>query len=143
VIPWSHGSARFKEYFSRNGAKAQSAAAFLRVCFSGKVRLKKYRKETGMAIPALFWRTLTLTGEAIESDNDIWNVIKATMKEIGLSDIKKNPSDVNGHTQDTIVATTFVKLGNKSYMLFIMAAGDHAKGLRDQLHNKLSKIKFL
>ena len=96
-----------------------------------------------MAIPALFWRTLTLASEAIESDADIWNVIKAKMKEIGLSDVKKNPSDVNGHTQDTIVATTFVKLGKKNYMLFIMAAGDHAKALRDQLHDKLSKIKFL
>jgi hypothetical protein len=96
-----------------------------------------------MAIPSLFWRSLTLSSPAIETDNDIWNVIKANMKEIGLADVKKNPSDVNGHTQDTIVATTFAKLGNKSYMLFIMAAGNNAKTLRDQLHNKLSKVVFL
>lgn len=96
-----------------------------------------------MAIPSLLWRSLTLSSPAIETDNDIWNVIKANMKEIGLADVKKNPSDVNGHTQDTIVATTFAKLGNKSYMLFIMAAGNNAKSLRDQLHNKLSKVVFL
>jgi hypothetical protein len=65
------------------------------------------------------------------------------MKEIGLSDVKKNPSDVNGHSQDTMVATTFAKLGNKSYMLFIMAAGNNAKVLRDQLYNKLDKVVFL
>jgi hypothetical protein len=96
-----------------------------------------------MALPALYWRSLSLASPAIESDNDIWNLIKETMKEIGLSDVKKNPSDVNGHTQDTIVATTFAKLGNKSYMLFIMAAGTDAKKLRDQLYNKLKNVKFL
>jgi hypothetical protein len=96
-----------------------------------------------MAIPALFWRSLNMSSPAIESDNDIWNVIKAEMKAIGLSDVKKNPSDVNGHTSDTIVATTFAKLGNKNYLLFIMAAGSHAKELRDKLHNNLSKVAFL
>ena len=96
-----------------------------------------------MAIPALYWRSLTLASPAIESDNDIWNVIKAKMEEIGLSDVKKNPSDVNGHTQDTIMATTFAKLAPKSYMLFIMAAGNHAKELRDKLHDKLKKVAFL
>lgn len=96
-----------------------------------------------MAIPALYWRSLTMASPAIESDADIWNVIKAKMKEIGLSDVKKNPSDVNGHTQDTEVATTFAKLGDKSYMLFIMAAGNNAKALRDQLYDKLKKVAFL
>jgi hypothetical protein len=96
-----------------------------------------------MAIPALYWRSLTLTSAAIESDNDIWGLIKQKMKEIGLSDVKKNPSDVNGHTQDTIVATTFVKLGNKSYVLIIMAAGNKAKVLRDQLYDKLNEVVFL
>jgi hypothetical protein len=65
------------------------------------------------------------------------------MEAVGLSNVKKNPSDVNGHTQDTIVATTFAKLGHKSYMLFIMAAGDHAKTLGDKLGKKLEKLKFL
>jgi hypothetical protein len=96
-----------------------------------------------MAIPSLFWRSVNLASEAIESDNDVWGVIKQQMEAIGLSNVKKNPSDVNGHTQDTILATTFAKLGHKSYMLFIMAAGDHAKTLGDQLGNKLQKIKFL
>jgi len=96
-----------------------------------------------MAIPALYWRSLNMSSPAIESDADIWNTIKAMMKEIGLSDVKKNASDVNGHTQDTMVATTFAKLGNKNYMLFIMAAGNHAKELRDQLHKKLSNVTFL
>lgn len=96
-----------------------------------------------MAIPALNWRTVNLASEAIESDNDIWGVIKKEMKAVGLSNVKKNPSDVNGQTQDTIVATTFAKLGHKSYMLFIMAAGDHAKTLCDKLGNKLEKVKFL
>ena len=76
-----------------------------------------------MAIPSLFWRSLQLSSPAIESDNDIWGIIKLKMEESGLSDVKKNPSDVNGHTQDTIVAVTFVKLAPKSYMLIIMAAG--------------------
>lgn len=96
-----------------------------------------------MAIPALYWRSLTLASPAIESDNDIWNLIKVKMKEIGLSDVKKNPSDVNGHTADTMMATTFAKLGSKSYMLFIMAAGDHAKVLRDKLYKKLDEVAFL
>jgi len=96
-----------------------------------------------MAIPTLFWRSVNLASEAIESDNDVWSVIKQQMQAVGLQDVKKNPSDVNGHTQDTIVATTFAKVGHKSYMLFIMAAGDHAKTLRDQLGNKLANVKFL
>jgi len=45
--------------------------------------------------------------------------------------------------QDTIVATTFAKLVHKSYMLFIMAAGDDAKTLGDKLGDKLAKVKFL
>jgi hypothetical protein len=100
-------------------------------------------KEVDMAIPTLLWRTVNLASEAIESDNDVWGVIKQQMQAVGLSNVKKNPSDVNGHTQDTIVATTFVKLGKKSYLLFIMAAGDHAKRLRDQLGKKLENVKFL
>jgi len=96
-----------------------------------------------MAIPTLFWRSVNLASEAIESDNDVWGVIEQQMEAVGLSNVKKNPSDVNGHTQDTIVATTFAKLGHKSYMLFIMAAGDHAKTLGDKLGNKLAKVKFL
>jgi len=96
-----------------------------------------------MAIPTLFWRSINLASEAIESDNDVWGVIEQQMEAVGLSNVKKNPSDVNGHTQDTIVATTFAKLGHKSYMLFIMAAGDHAKTLGDKLGNKLAKVKFL
>jgi len=60
-----------------------------------------------------------------------------------IDHVKKNAADVNGHTQDTMMATTFVKLGNKNYMLFIMAAGNHAKELRDQLHKKLSNVAFL
>jgi len=96
-----------------------------------------------MAIPSLFWRSVNLASEAIESDNDVWGVIKQQMEAVGLSNVKKNPSDVNGHTQDTIVATTFAKLGHKSYLLFIMAAGDHGKTLGDKLGNKLAKVKFL
>jgi len=96
-----------------------------------------------MAIPALFWRSVNLASEAIESDNDVWGVIKQQMEAVGLADVKKNPSDVNGHTQDTIVATTFAKLGQKSYLLFVMAAGDHAKTLVDKLGNKLEKVQFL
>jgi len=100
-------------------------------------------EEEAMAIPALYWRSLQLASQAIESDNDIWSVIKAKMQELGLSDVKKNPSDVNGHSQDTIVAVTFVKLAAKNYMLIIMAAGSHALQIRDQLYNKLKSVKFL
>jgi len=96
-----------------------------------------------MAIPSLYWRRVNLASEAIESDNDIWGVIKQQMQAVGLSDVKKNPNDVNGHTQDTLVATTFVKLAPKSYALIIMAAGNHAKTIRDQLGNKLENVKFL
>ena len=96
-----------------------------------------------MAVPSLFWRSVNLASEAIESDNDVWGVIKQQMDAVGLSNVKKNPSDVNGRTQDTIVATTFAKLGHKSYMLFIMAAGDDAKTLGEKLGNKLAKVKFL
>jgi hypothetical protein len=96
-----------------------------------------------MPIPSLFWRSVNLASEAIESDNDVWGVIKQQMEAVGLSNVKQNPSDVNGHTQDSIVATTFAKVGHKSYMLFIMAAGDHAKALGDKLGDKLQKVKFL
>jgi len=96
-----------------------------------------------MPVPALYWRTVNLASEAIESDNDVWNVIKQQMQAVGLADVKKNQSDVNGHTQDTIVATTFVKLGKKSYAIFITAAGDHAKTLRDKVGKNLESVKFL
>jgi len=96
-----------------------------------------------MAIPTLYWRSVNLASAAIESDNDIWSVIKQQMTAVGLLDVKKNPSDVNGHSSDTIVAVTFAKLGNKNYMLFIMAAGDHAKALGKQLGDKLANVKFL
>ena len=96
-----------------------------------------------MAIPALYWRSVNLASEAIETDNDIWSVIKQQMTAVGLSNVKKNPSDVNGHSADTIVATTFVKLGKKSYVLFVMAAGGHAQSLSKQLGDKLASVKFL
>ena len=96
-----------------------------------------------MAIPALYWRSLQMASQAIESDNDVWGVIKAKMQEAGLSGVKKNPNDVNGHSQDTIVAVTFVKLAPKNYMLIIMGAGNHALELRDKVYNKLKSVHFL
>ena len=96
-----------------------------------------------MAVPALYWRSLQIASQAIESDADVWNVIKNTMKGIGLQDVKKNPSDVNGHSATTIVAVTFVKLAQKNYMLIIMAAGSDAMKIRDQLYTKLKAVKFL
>jgi len=96
-----------------------------------------------MAIPSLYWRSLDLASEAIESDSDIWNVIQAEMKDVGLSNVQKNPSDVNGHSQDTIVAVTFVKLKQHSYRLLIMSAGNHAFQLRDQVYEKLKDVHFL
>ncbi len=96
-----------------------------------------------MAIPSLYWRSIQLASQAIESDSDIWSVIKSSMKDVGLLDVKKNASDVNGHSQDTIVAVTFVKLAPHNYMLLIMAAGTNASGLRDQVYNKLKSVHFL
>jgi hypothetical protein len=100
-------------------------------------------EDTFMAVPALYWRSLQMSSPAIESDADIWNVTKQSMKEVGLLDVKKNASDVNGHTQNAIVAVTFVKLAVKNYMLIIMAAGTNAIGLRDQVYNKLKNVHWL
>jgi len=96
-----------------------------------------------MGVPTLYWRSVNLASAAIESDNDIWNVIKQQMTAVGLVDVKKNPSDVNGHSSDTMVAVTFAKLGKKNYTLFIMAAGDGAKKTCKQLGDKLANVKFL
>ena len=96
-----------------------------------------------MAIPSLFWASLQLASPAIGSDSDIWGVIKNAMKDAGLQDVKKNASDVNGHSQDTIVAVTFVKLAPHNYVLIIMAAGTNASGLRDKVLNKLKNVHFL
>jgi len=96
-----------------------------------------------MAAPALFWKSLHFSSAAIESDADVWAVIKQAMQQVGLQDIKKNPSDVNGHTANTIAAVTFVKLAAKDYMLIIMAAGTNASGIRDKIFNKLKNVKFL
>ncbi len=96
-----------------------------------------------MATPSLFWKSLEMSSPAIEGDSDIWSIIKAKMQEAGLSDVKKNPSDVNGHTQDTIVAVTFVKRGPHDYVLIIMAAGNDALKLRDKVFNKLKNVNFL
>jgi len=49
----------------------------------------------------------------------------------------------NGHSQDTIVAVTFVKLVPHNYELIIMAAGTNASGLRDKVSNKLKNVHFL
>lgn len=68
---------------------------------------------------------------------------QSSMTGAGLSNVKKNASDVNGHSQDTIVAVTFVKTGHKSDTLLIMAAGDHVKALRDQVYAKLKNVHFL
>ena len=96
-----------------------------------------------MAIPLLYWRSIQLASEAIESDSDIWSVIQQQMKAVGLLDVKKNPSDVNGHTKDTIVAVTFVKLAQKDYMVIIMAAGNSALAIRDKLYKGLKNVAFL
>lgn len=96
-----------------------------------------------MAIPALYWSSVELGSNTNISDGVIWDLIKSKMQEIGLLGVQKNPSDVNGHTRNTIVATTFVKLAQNSYVLVIMAAGDSALTLRDKLYAKLSSATFL
>ena len=96
-----------------------------------------------MAIPSLYWRSIQLASPAIESDSDIWSTIKSAMKDAGLLDVKKNASDVNGHSQDTNVAVTFVKLAQHNYILIIMAAGANASALRDKVYNKINSVHFL
>ena len=96
-----------------------------------------------MAIPALYWRSLQLARLAIESDSDVWNTIKNAMRGAGLLDVKKNTSDVNGHSKDTNVAVTFVKLAPHNYMLIIVAAGTNASRLRDKVYDKLKSVQFL
>ena len=96
-----------------------------------------------MATPLLYWRSVEMGGAAVEGDSDIWGVIQQQMKAVGLLGVKQNPSDVNGHTKDTIVAVTFVKLAPKDYMVFIMAAGNGALAIRDKLYNGLKNVAFL
>jgi hypothetical protein len=87
-----------------------------------------------MSIPALYWTRIDYGGASIESDYDVWNAIKLAFTNAGLQNVKQNPADVSGHTSDTFVAGTFVKLDSQDYVIIIMTAGAHAAALRDELY---------
>ena len=96
-----------------------------------------------MAAPNLYWQSYVFESAAIESVNDIKNVTKQKMQEIGLANAAIHEFDVNGSTADTIVAVCYVGLGSHKWMAIVMAAGTQAKSLRDQLINKFGTIHWL
>jgi hypothetical protein len=87
-----------------------------------------------MSIPALYWTRIDVSDAAIGSDYDVWFLLRDSFTKAGLQNVKQNPTDVNGHTSDTFVAGTFVKLDSQDYVIIIMAAGAHAAALRDELY---------
>jgi len=96
-----------------------------------------------MAAPSLYWQSYVFDSPAIESVNDIKGVTKQKMQEIGLANAAIHDSDVNGSTADTIMAVCYVGLGSHKWMAIVMAAGTHAKSLRDQLIKKFDTIHWL
>ncbi len=96
-----------------------------------------------MAAPYLFWQSYLFESAAIESVNDIKNATLQKMHEIGLANAAIQQWDVTGSTGDTIVAVCYVGLGSHKWMAIVMAAGTHAKNLRDQLIKKFDTITWL
>lgn len=96
-----------------------------------------------MAAPALYWESFLFESEAIESVSDLKSATLKSMHDIGLANAAIHASDVNGSTSDTIVAVCYVGLGSHKWMAIVMAAGAHAKSLRDQLIKKFEGIAWL
>jgi hypothetical protein len=96
-----------------------------------------------MSAPYLFWQSYLFDSDAIESVNDIKGATRDAMKEIGLANAKINQYDVNGSTNDTIVAVCYVGLGSHKWMAIVMAAGAEALTIRDNLIKKFATIHWL
>jgi tetrahydromethanopterin S-methyltransferase subunit H len=96
-----------------------------------------------MAAPALYWGSYIFEPNTPTSVGDVKAVTAQKMHEIGLANAAVHQSDVNASTQDTRVAVCYVGLGGNKWMAIVMAAGTHAKTLRDQLIAKFDSTIWL
>jgi hypothetical protein len=84
-----------------------------------------------MAIPLLLWQS-TIVGQELLSGKEAipkwFKIIKDIMlhSKLNLKNVKINKSDVNGTTNDTIVAVTMVQFDDVKCMAIVMAAGNQA-----------------
>lgn len=99
-------------------------------------------------MPALFWAsTKVVTANGGPSLGDWRNAVVGIMQRLGLMNVSLNPDDVNGGTQDTFAAVTFIPLNDGlTYTAVIMVAGNTANvasNLRTDLLNQIRNITFL
>jgi hypothetical protein len=99
-----------------------------------------------MATPLLLWQS-TIVGQKLLSGKEAipkwFKIIKDIMihSKLNLKNVKLNPSDVNGHTNDTIVAVTMVQFDDVKCMAIVMAAGPQAKACVDTVIGHIKKVK--
>jgi len=112
-------------------------------CSNARKISSKSKKEANMAAPYLYWKSYVFESPSIGSVNDVKSATLQKMQEIGLPNAAIHDWDVNGSTSDTIVAVCYVQLGVHKWTAIVMAAGTHAKSLRDQLIAKFDTIVWL
>jgi hypothetical protein len=98
-----------------------------------------------MAAPALHWASQIVSNKADQGQGPItawFKIIRVFMSEEGLKNASIYPSDVNGYTDDTIVAVTMVQLNSEKSMAIVMAAGLHGKTFCDTMVKRISKVTF-
>jgi hypothetical protein len=94
-----------------------------------------------MSIPSLYWATQAHDSPNIGGFDDMFNIAKAAMTAIGLTNVKRNQSDVSGVTNDTIAAVACTGCGTV-YTLIVMVSSDvdsHAKTIVDKLLKEIPK----
>ena len=93
-----------------------------------------------MAAPPLYWQSYLFEDPSFVDVGEVKFMTMQLMQQIGLANAAVHKYDVNGSSADTFVAVCYVTLGAHKWIAIVMAAGAHAKNLRDQLIKKFETV---
>ena len=99
-----------------------------------------------MSSPSLYWTTVSLQSQNIESCADVLTGAHSVMQNKALTSVQQSAYDVSGRTANTHAAVMCVKLGPGNYLAVIMVGGTdntETKDVRAKLKAGIEGLNWL
>lgn len=93
--------------------------------------------------PPLYIQTFHFGGPNFQTIDQLYDVVQTLMKDLGFTDIVRQPTVVSARTSNSHVAITFVGADPQTTIAVVVAAGDDAHAMRDKLVKGMKDLHFL